>query len=775
MAANRTSTLPIPAGTRLPGRRGRVLLGSGMLVAATILVPATPAAAAGPVSQAEGRFLSGSAAGSELASLLAVNAATATNTGGPDSVQTAPVGVTALNSVDIGLGSGVNLLGSNGILALGAANQYAAARADGSSAAASGAVTDSGAIAAGGSASYPADASLDLQPLLGGVASALSDLKLNSGALSATSQQTVGGVQTGDYQIDGLGLNLTSPLVSGIYSNLRTTLVGLQPTVNGLPALIRALPGVGPLATITGLPNLATLADTLGTVTSADGSITANLQTGAVTVDLGQVLSTVGLDLNDLPPNTDLMPYLTAALTSQLLPAISTALTNLASTITSAVNGISVSVLGIPVALVVLAPVLNPVIAQLVAPLTTATADLSSTVLTPLGTALATVLGLQANLQQVAAGTFTERALQVSLLPTAAIPAAVLELASASVGPNAGPSAPALPSTSSLTPSSGPSAGGQTVTVTGTDFVVGATSVTIGGLTVPAGQVTVTSPTSLSFSTPPHPVGDVGVTVSTAGGTSSPALDYRYLAAPSALGLTPDTGPVAGGQTVAVTGSGFVVGATSVTIGATTIPAGSVTVLSAGSLTFSTPPHVAGTVGVTVTTPAGTSTPALAYSYLDGPGVAPPAPVISTPTDGATISDPTPVIGGTGVPGDAVTVHEGGATICAAITDPNGHWQCVPASGFPLGKHTITATQQDTAGVSSAESDPVSFTVAESSLGDTVSAAAGPGSGGSLAYTGSNLLDLLMLALALMGVGAAASAGSWSARGRRRVVVTARR
>ncbi len=170
------------------------------------------------------------------------------------------------------------------------------------------------------------------------------------------------------------------------------------------------------------------------------------------------------------------------------------------------------------------------------------------------------------------------------------------------------------PTATGLTPPQGPSTGGTHVTVTGTGFVPGQTTVTIGGITIPASGVTVTSPTTLTFVTPPHAVGPVTVTVQTPGGTAGP-LPYTYVPVPTATGLDPDHGGTAGGTTVVVTGSGFVPGNTFVTIGGVVVPASQVNVTSPTSLSFVTPAHDAGAVDVVVTTPFGSSGP-LTYTYL---------------------------------------------------------------------------------------------------------------------------------------------------------------
>jgi hypothetical protein len=85
-------------------------------------------------------------------------------------------------------------------------------------------------------------------------------------------------------------------------------------------------------------------------------------------------------------------------------------------------------------------------------------------------------------------------------------------------------------------------------------------------------------------------------------------------AAPAVTGVSPASGSVAGGDTVTVTGSGFT-GATGVSFG--TVAASNLIPVSDTQLTVTSSPAAAGTVDVTVTTPAGTSaaTPADQFTY----------------------------------------------------------------------------------------------------------------------------------------------------------------
>jgi hypothetical protein len=115
---------------------------------------------------------------------------------------------------------------------------------------------------------------------------------------------------------------------------------------------------------------------------------------------------------------------------------------------------------------------------------------------------------------------------------------------------------------------------------------------------------------------------------------------------PTETGLTPASGPVGGGTTVSVTGTGFVAGATSVSIGGATVPASAVTVSSPTTLSFVTPAHAPGPVDVTVTTPAGLS-PAETFTFVAGV-------IAGTDTSGGN------------VPGTATTTPGGGDVLASS-------------------------------------------------------------------------------------------------------------
>ncbi len=160
----------------------------------------------------------------------------------------------------------------------------------------------------------------------------------------------------------------------------------------------------------------------------------------------------------------------------------------------------------------------------------------------------------------------------------------------------------ALPTVSNVNPASGPASGGTGVTITGTNFVDGAT-VTFGG--VSGTGVTFQNAGTLTATTPSHAAGPVDVSVINPDGGSGALTDgFRYNALPTVTGVNPASGVVSGGTVVTITGTNFVDGAT-VTFGG--VSGTGVTFQNASTLTATTPSHAAGQVDVTVTNPDGSS------------------------------------------------------------------------------------------------------------------------------------------------------------------------
>ncbi|MFT3809610.1 MAG: IPT/TIG domain-containing protein [Micropepsaceae bacterium] len=283
------------------------------------------------------------------------------------------------------------------------------------------------------------------------------------------------------------------------------------------------------------------------------------------------------------------------------------------------------------------------------------------------------------------------------------------------------------PTATSLSPAFGPVSGGTLVSVSGTNFVTGDTSVTIDGIVIPAASVTVNSATSLTFSTPAHAAGTVAVSVSTSGGTSSSIPGgFTYAAIPTGTSLSPTSGGLAGGTAVTITGANFISGDTTVTIGGNVIPAGSVTVNSATSLTFSTPAHAAGNVAVTVATSGGASGPIPGgYTYTSNA----PTAFSLTPDTGASAGGTVVTVTGTNFVFGSTSVTIGGATIPAASVTVNSATSLTfttPANAAGNVDVTVTTPNGATAPV------PGGFTYVGGPTAVSLSPAFGPTSGGTL-------------------------------------------
>jgi hypothetical protein len=161
---------------------------------------------------------------------------------------------------------------------------------------------------------------------------------------------------------------------------------------------------------------------------------------------------------------------------------------------------------------------------------------------------------------------------------------------------------PLPPSVTGIDPSAGPAGGGTVATITGTGFT-NAAEVDFGGV---ATYFVVVDDSTIEAVSPGGAAGPVDVTVATSDGTISAATaadQFTYLAAPAVSGVDPSTGPVAGGTSVTISGTGFA-DAVEVDFGGT--PADYV-VNDDTSITATAPAGTAGTIDVTVTSAGGTS------------------------------------------------------------------------------------------------------------------------------------------------------------------------
>jgi cysteine-rich repeat protein len=90
--------------------------------------------------------------------------------------------------------------------------------------------------------------------------------------------------------------------------------------------------------------------------------------------------------------------------------------------------------------------------------------------------------------------------------------------------------------------------------------------------------------------------------------------------------------------------------------------------------------------------------------------VAPMAPVLIIPTQGAVVSA-TPEFRGVAEPGSQVTVAEDSLILCTTTAAASGTWNCTPPQPVAAGPHTVLATATDAAANSSSPSAWRAFTV----------------------------------------------------------------
>jgi IPT/TIG domain-containing protein len=240
---------------------------------------------------------------------------------------------------------------------------------------------------------------------------------------------------------------------------------------------------------------------------------------------------------------------------------------------------------------------------------------------------------------------------------------------------------PPPPTLTSVSPNQGIRGTTVTVTLTGTDFVIGAsTSVVVdgSGVAVVDNSVTVNSSTSLTarfaidVAAAPGPR---AVTVTTVGGTSG-AQTFTVVTPPppTLTSVSPDQGVRGTVVTLTLTGTNFVAGqgGTTVLVGALTVPSINVAVHSSTSLTAVFLLDVAAAPGprpVTVTTGGGTSG-AQTFTVVTPP---PPTLTSVSPDSGIRGTVVTVALTGTNfVPGlVGTTVSVGGVTVPAVNLNVN--------------------------------------------------------------------------------------------------------
>ena len=280
------------------------------------------------------------------------------------------------------------------------------------------------------------------------------------------------------------------------------------------------------------------------------------------------------------------------------------------------------------------------------------------------------------------------------------------------------------PTLTSLSAIEGPLSG-PAIDLIGTNFVDGLTTVMFGNTTIPEGSVTFHTTSKITV-TPPTAIATaaVPVTVTTPAGTTTPSLTYTYYALPTLASLSPPAGPQTGGNEITLTGTNFVDGLTTVKFNTTN---GTIILISATSITVRTPFIGTGGVPVTVVTPGGTTTP-LTYTYYAPPTLA------SLSTTTGPLSGGSVILTGTNFVDGLTTVKFGALT--GAIT-------AIGATSITVTPPTVTAagSVDVTVVAPGGTTAPLTYTYYAPPTLASLSATAGPLSGGSVILTGTNYVD----------------------------------
>lgn len=241
-------------------------------------------------------------------------------------------------------------------------------------------------------------------------------------------------------------------------------------------------------------------------------------------------------------------------------------------------------------------------------------------------------------------------------------------------------------------PAAGSVSGGGAVTITGTGFgtVAAAGAIKFGNVASPSYVINAAGDTIVA-TVPAGVTGQVTVSIQQGvyGTSTAKTLftSYTYVAAPTATVITPSSGPIAGGNTVTITGTGFtgVKGVSGVQFGG--VNALSYTVNST-TITAIAPANTAGSKTITITGAAGSTS--ISYNYVAAPTITNITPNVGTINGGDVIT-----ITGTGFTGaTASTILFGSANPTNVTVNPAGTQitATTPARSTGAVNLTITST-----------------------------------------------------------------------------------
>jgi len=223
------------------------------------------------------------------------------------------------------------------------------------------------------------------------------------------------------------------------------------------------------------------------------------------------------------------------------------------------------------------------------------------------------------------------------------------------------------PSISSIWPTKGPSAGGNMITVTGTNFYDGASNayVTIGGTTCPrtglSSQPPGTGGATFTCTAPAKTASGYTLAIYTPSGSAT--TTYTYYDPPTISSVVPNSGSSSGGTTITVNGSNFYDGAGNayVAIGGTTCSPR--TGMTDTTITCVTPTKTAGGYTLTVFTQSGSANST--YTYYDAPTITSIVPNASKSSQTKSVT-----ITGTGFYNGAANASVEVAGVSNACTSP---------------------------------------------------------------------------------------------------------
>ncbi|MGA8615542.1 MAG: IPT/TIG domain-containing protein [Xanthobacteraceae bacterium] len=307
------------------------------------------------------------------------------------------------------------------------------------------------------------------------------------------------------------------------------------------------------------------------------------------------------------------------------------------------------------------------------------------------------------------------------------------------------------PSVTTIGPTFGLTTGGNTVTITGSNFIPGtlhsgavATTVSIGGHA--ATNVVVSSTVSITATVPAGSAGAADVVVTTPVGNSGDQYLYLYEsplqpsiqlilnANSSSPYLGTSQGTTQGGDKVTITGSNFT-GATAVTIGGAAVTSFSID--SPGQISTTTPTHAAGTVSASVTVPSASPTTGTGGSFT----FVTPAPTVQvvSPNTGSTVGGTKVSIAGSNFTGATAVKFGTVAASSFTVTNDNSITATAPPSGSNSAVDITVTTPSGTSATSAADVFTY-FTGTAPPTISSISPATGSTAGGTaVTITGTNL------------------------------------